>query len=212
VQLGAGENVDYKRYEASMRRLLDTYIEADAPEVVVDFGETGLVELIAKRGADAIKSLPPGIQADPEAVAETIANNIRKVIVDERALNPKYYDKMSELLNALIKQRRQGALQYKRYLQDLIEHARKLAEKESDTGYPAWADNGARRALHDFEFPMPKLALDVDGAIMSTKPDNWVGSPIKEKKVRRAIAKVLPADYERLDELMELLKARDEYR
>ena len=35
---------------------------------------------------------------------------------------------------------------------------------------------------------------------------------MKEKKVKRAIKAVLPADFDRLDELFELVKARDEYR
>ena len=33
---------------------------------------------------------------------------MRKVIIDERALNPKYYDKMSQLLDAILEERRQG--------------------------------------------------------------------------------------------------------
>ena len=43
-----------------------------------------------------------------EAVAETITNNMRKLIIDERATNPKYFDKMSELLDAIIEERRRG--------------------------------------------------------------------------------------------------------
>jgi type I restriction enzyme R subunit len=39
-----------------------------------------------------------------------------------------------------------------------------------------------------------------------------VGNPIKEKKVKRALAQTLPNDFGRLDELFELVKARHEYR
>ncbi len=46
VKLGAGEDVDFKQYEAGMRRLLDTYISADPSEAISDFGDAGLVELI----------------------------------------------------------------------------------------------------------------------------------------------------------------------
>ena len=49
-------------------------------------------------------------------MAETIENNVRKLIIDEMAVNPKYYEKMSELLDALIRQRKQQALSYKAYL------------------------------------------------------------------------------------------------
>jgi hypothetical protein len=95
VKLGAGEDVDFKQYEAGMRFLLDTYIQADASEVVADFKDTGLIQLIVEQGVGAFDKLPAGIKKDPEAVAETITNNMRKVIIDERAMNPKYYDKTS---------------------------------------------------------------------------------------------------------------------
>jgi type I restriction enzyme, R subunit len=39
VKLGAGENVDFKQYEAGMRNLLDTYINATPSEIVSNFRE-----------------------------------------------------------------------------------------------------------------------------------------------------------------------------
>ncbi|MFJ4869249.1 type I restriction endonuclease subunit R [Streptomyces sp. NPDC088757] len=212
VKLGAGENVDFKQYEAGMRHLLDTYINASPSEVVSDFQKAGLVQLIVEMGAGALDKLPAGIKKDPEAVAETITNNMRAVIIDERPMNPKYYDKMSELLDAILEKQRQGALDYKEYLAKLLEHASKLGKGESDTEYPEWADNGARRALIDFFGPSPELAAVVDTTILHSKPDSWVGNAMKEKKVRRALIQALTADFDRLDELLELLKARHEYR
>ena len=165
-----------------------------------------------KLGAGAIDKLPEGIKSDPEAVAETITNNIRKVIVDERPMNPKYYDRMSELLDAVLEERRKGALDYKAYLAALLEHAARVGKTESDTLYPAWADNGARRALYDFfDPPTLELADAIDQAVLTSKPDSWVGNSIKEKKVKRAVAAVLPDDFSRLDELFDLLRVRDEY-
>jgi type I restriction enzyme, R subunit len=212
VKLGAGEDVDFKRYEAGMRRLLDTFISASPSEVVSEFADVGLIQLIVEQGIGAIDKLPDGIKNDPAAVAATIVNNMRKVIIDERAMNPKYYDKMSELLDAIIEQRRQGAIEYQAYLAKLIEIAQKLGMQESDSVYPEWADNGAKRALVDFFDPQVELALEVDTTVWHIKPDSWVGNPIKERKVRNAIKSKLPADFERLDELLELVKARHEYR
>ncbi|MGB3602673.1 type I restriction endonuclease subunit R [Gordonia sp. (in: high G+C Gram-positive bacteria)] len=212
VKLGAGEDVDFKQYEAGMRFLLDTYIQAGASEVVSNFEDTGLIDLIVRLGAGAIDKLPAGIKKDPEAVAETITNNMRKVIIDEHALNPKYYDKMSELLDAIIEQRRQQAIDYQEYLAKLLDAAKQLGVKESDTKYPDWADNGARRALVDFGWPDPGTPIRVDTAILRNKPYDWVGNTMKEKVVRRAISRVLPDSFGRLDELFELVKARDEYR
>ena len=109
VKLGAGENIDFKQYEAGMRFLLDTYIQADASKVLTDFADAGLVQLIAQMGDAALGRLPKGIRDNPDAVAETIANNVRRVIIDEHAMNPKYYDKMSALLDDLIRQRQHGS-------------------------------------------------------------------------------------------------------
>jgi len=211
VKLGAGEDIDFKQYEAGMRFLLDTYIQASPSTILTDFEDQGLIQLIVQLGMGAIDRLPEGIKKDPAAVAETITNNMRKVIIDERATNPKYYERMSQLLDAIIEQRRQGTLDYRAYLIQLIEQAQKLGAKESDTVYPTWADNGARRALIDFGFADEQRAVEVDRAIMQNKPDNWLGNFMKEKRVKRAMRRALPPDYDRLDELFDLVKARHEY-
>ncbi|HEX3240529.1 MAG TPA: type I restriction endonuclease subunit R [Solirubrobacterales bacterium] len=211
VELGAGENVDLKPYEAGMRFLLDAYIQADPSETVAEFPDKGLVQMIVEMGAAAIEELPEGVKSDSEAVAETIANNIRKVIVDERPNNPGYYDKMSRLLDALIEARRREAINYKAYLEGLIEQAEKVGRGEADDRYPEWADNGAKRALHDFGLP-DDLGQSVDRAVMETKPDSWIGNAIKERKVRLAVVDALPPNFDRIDELMALVKARNEYR
>lgn len=48
----------------------------------------------------------------------------------------------------------------------------------------------------------------------TTKPDAWVGNPLKEKVVKRALRRTLPNDYDddKLDEVFNLVKAQDEYR
>lgn len=213
VKLGAGENVDFKQYEAGMRHLLDTYIQADASEKVSDFDDTGLVDLIVRLGSAALDKLPKGIKKDPEAVAETITNNMRKVIIDEHATNPAYYDKMSALLDSIIEARRKAALDYKAYLAKLLEAAKQLGTKQGlGTVYPEWAKNNAQRALVDFAFPDPSQPLLVDAAVMSSKPHNWTGNAMKERKVKQAIASVLPDGFDRLDELFDLVKAQDDYR
>ncbi|MFD7699143.1 type I restriction endonuclease subunit R [Streptomyces caelestis] len=213
VKLGAGEDVDFKQYEAGMRFLLDTYIQADASETVSDFEDTGLVQLIVELGAGALDKLPKGIKSSPEAVAETVANNMRKLIIEEHATNPKYFDKMSELLDAIIEERRQGAIEYQDYLAKLLETAAQLGRGESDGTYkyPAWANNGAKRALVDFFLPDERLAVEVDTTVLHSKPHAWVGNPLRERKVRNALKRALPDDFDRLDELLELVKARHEY-
>ena len=212
VKLGAGENVDFKQFEAGMRFLLDTYIQAGSSEVVATLEEVGLVELIVNRGMAALDTLPEGIRKNKDAAAETIINNVRKTIVDENAMNPKYYDSMSSLLDALIEQRKQQAIDYKEFLEELISLAKKVGNKESDTIYPAWARTGAQKALVDFGWDDDSLPIQLDTAIGVAKPHDWVGNKLKERVVANAIKKLLPRGFERFDELFDLVKARDEYR
>ncbi len=211
VELGAGENIDMKQFEAGMRALLDTYIQADPSDVVATF-DKGLVKLIVERGEGAIDALPPGIKKNPEAAAETIINNVRKTIIDEHAMNPKYYDTMSSLLDALIERAKKEALDYKTYLQHLLELAAKVGKAESDTVYPEWAKDGAQKALVDFAFADPSLAVTVDYTVRHEKEHDWVGNRMKERAMARALRRLLPADFDRFDELFELVKARSEYR
>src|SRR5699024_9287966 len=109
-------------------------------EQVADLAKT-LVELIVERGQDAVDTLPPGIRDSSAATAETIINNVRKTIVDEHAMNPRYYDHMSELLDALIEKQKEDAEDYAEYLRNLIELTKKVGTREAADGttYPEWA-------------------------------------------------------------------------
>lgn len=82
MKLASGDLVEMKRFEPAMRHLLDMYIRADDSEVLMDFEELGLIELIVEKGIAATEVLPEGIRKNQEAMAETIENNVRKTIVD----------------------------------------------------------------------------------------------------------------------------------
>ncbi|AGB26264.1 type I site-specific deoxyribonuclease, HsdR family [Mycobacterium sp. JS623] len=213
VELGAGENIDLKQFEAGMRALLDTYIQADPVENVATFNK-GLVELIAEHGKNALGTMPPGIRNNSQAAAETIVNNVRKTIIDEHAMNPKYYDKMSELLDALIEQRRQDAIDYKQYLAEVMALAAKIGTKESDTKYPGWVTTVAQRALVDFGWSDGVNVQVVYDTIQGEKSHDWTGNKFKQRELSHALRKVLPEDVDsdRLSALISLLKEHDEFR
>jgi type I restriction enzyme R subunit len=168
---------------------------------VSDFEDTGLIDLIVKLGPNALDKLPPGVKQSKDAVAEIIVNNMRKVIIDEHALNPKFYDRMSELLDAILEERRKQALDYEQYLAKILEAAQQLGTKDTGKTYPSWAK-------HDDA----DLAFAIDSAIRNVKQHGWVDNPIKQKQVKRAIARLLPAGDERLETLFDLVRSRDEYR
>ena len=50
VKLASGDLVELKRFEPAMRHLLDMYIRADDSEVLMDFEDIGLIELIVEKG------------------------------------------------------------------------------------------------------------------------------------------------------------------
>lgn len=138
VKLASGDLVELKRFEPAMRHLLDMYIRADDSEVLMDFEDIGLIELIVEKGNDGIDKLPEDIRRNPEAMAETIENNVRKTIIDENPVNPKYYEHMSVLLDELIEFRRQKAIEYQEYLEQIRNLARKVIyPDQGGSNYPS---------------------------------------------------------------------------
>ena len=127
IRNASGENLDLKAYEADMRHLLDTYIEADEPRSISPFGDMPLLDLIVKTGiADAINAMPKSLKGNKDGIAETIENNVRSKIIKEHLNDPTYYDKMSALLDEIIAARKSKALEYEKYLQEIAELAKKV--------------------------------------------------------------------------------------
>jgi type I restriction enzyme R subunit len=210
IKLASGDYIDLKMYEPAMRHLIDTYIRAEESEKVSAFDDMSLVQLIVERGASAIDALPKGIRESKEAVAETIENNVRKVITDETPINPKYYETMSDLLDALIEQRKKRAIDYQKYLASIIELARKVKNPASGASYPASIDTAAKRALYDNLDKNEVVAAAIDAEIRKTKKDDWRGNKVKEKEVRNAIRRHL-ADEGQVDLIFDLVRNQHEY-
>lgn len=211
VKLASGDLLDMKRFEPAMRHLLDMYIRADASEQLMDFEELGLIELIVEKGLSAIDSLPESIRNNQETMAETIENNVRRTIVDENPVNPKYYEQMSVLLDELIKLRRQQAIEYQEYLERIRELSKKVIHPAADSSYPTSMDTQAKRAFYDNLGNDEVLATKIDSAIRYTKKADWVGDRFKEREIANAIRQET-ADYNvDIVEVMELAKAQKDY-
>ena len=218
VKLAGGDYIDMKMYEPAMRRLLDMYIRAEDSEKLSAFDDRTLVELIVERGEKAVESLPEGIRGNPEATAETIENNVRRLIIDEMAVNPKYYEKMSELLDALILRRKQEAMDYKEYLAAIVSLAKEAAKPETGSSYPASIYSAPLRALFDnLEEAQPDAdareakALALDRAIRDAKRDGWRGNIFKEREVRKAIRAELGGGEDSVSAVFEIVKAQHDY-
>ena len=209
VKLASADYIDLKAYEPAMRHLIDTYISAEDSQVISAFDDMSLVELIVERGVQAVDKLPKSIRRNRQAVAETIENNLRKVIHDERPINPKYYENMSRLLDELIAQRRQEAIEYEKYLARIVELTRQV-KRPNETKYPKTIDTRAKRALYDNLDQNEELAMALDYEVIYNKKDDWRGNRIKEKEVMYAIKKHIK-DEEKLKKIFELVKNQPDY-
>ena len=190
VKLASGDYIDLKMYEPAMRHLIDTYIRAEESEKISAFDDLSLIQLIVERGPDIIRSFPKSMQKK-EVVAETIENNVRKLIIDEHPINPRYYETMSELLNALIEQRRQQAISYENYLNGIVELTKRVKNPASNSNYPSSLDTPGKRALYDNLSENEELALAVHESVIMTRQDDWRNNRIKRIKVQNAIKNAL---------------------
>jgi len=209
IKLASGDYIDLKMYEPAMRHLIDTYIRAEESKKISAFDDMTLIQLIVERGESGLNDLPQGIVKSKEAMAETIENNLRRLIIEEMPINPNYYEKMSELLDTLIEERQSRAQEYEQYLAGIIELANQV-QNPTSVAYPKLLNTRARRALYDNLGKDEQLAITLDAAIQRTKKDGWRGNKIKEREVRYAIQRILQ-DEALTNQILEIVKKQDEY-
>ncbi|HDS6843726.1 HsdR family type I site-specific deoxyribonuclease [Morganella morganii] len=213
IKLTSGDLLDMKRFEPAMRHLLDMYVRADGSEVLMDFEELSLIELIVEKGAAATAALPDEIRNNQDAMAETIENNVRKTIVDENPVNPKYYGRMSLLLDELITLRRQNALDYQQYLERIRDLSKQVIRPEQTNGasYPETMDTQAKRAFYDNFGHDEVLATRIDTTIRYTKKAEWIGDRFKERELARALREETASYNVNIDDVLELARKQKEY-
>ncbi|GAA6136516.1 HsdR family type I site-specific deoxyribonuclease [Arenicella sp. 4NH20-0111] len=209
VKQASRDEVDMKQYEPAMRRLLDTYIRADDSEKVIDFEELGLIELIIERSKQHPQS--SDTRSVPDAMAEVIENNMRKVIIDEQPINPKYYEKMSELLDALIAQRREAAISYAEYLEQVKNLANDIERPEETPDYPGAMNTRAKQSLYDNLDQNADLVSRIDAVIKHTKKADWKENRFKLRNIENAVREEL-GDYQvNIESIMDIIKSQAEY-
>lgn len=217
IRNAAGETLDLKPYEADMRHLIDTYIEAKEPRKISPFDDMGLLDLINSTGmAEAIDAKLGGLKGNQDAIAETIENNVRSKIIQEQMSDPAFYEKMSALLDEIIAARKAKALEYEEYLKRMADLAKTLgAGKSSET--PDELDSPGKRAifnkLHeatDGQAPNVDLALKIDSTVLSVRPDGWHGVQAKEEVIKAALYGILQ-DIDRVEEIFAIIQNQREY-
>ena len=236
IKKHSGEELDIKPYEADMRHLLNTYIQADPAADLGGLGEMSLTELIIETGIhDAIaRKLNEKGMLSKNAIAEGIINNVRKTIIREQLTDPRFYAQMSKLLDDLIKQSRADATAYEEFLRKAEALVKRLAAKQTDEGVPAalhgkWEAtviyNNLPRILEagraeaagvaepsaDYGDDRVKLALEIDRVMRERAPAGWKGDQAREAQVLNALFPLLDRNREATLALFELIKNQPGY-
>lgn len=210
IKNASGETLDVKTYEADMRHLIDTYIQAEDPRIISPFGDMSLLDIIVNSGiAAAITSMPQGIKANKEAVAEAIENNVRKKIIEEHMIDPVYFEQMSKLLGQVIKERKAQAVSYEEYLNKIAELSKKVTTATRED-LPDEIKTNAQRALYHNLADDESLALQIDQAVMKVKKSDWRGNPAKENEIKAELLKILQ-DKDEVERVFSVITQQSEY-
>ena len=235
IRKASGETLDLKAYEADMRHLIDTYIEADEPRKISPFDNMGLLELIVKTGiADAINTRLGGLKGNKDAIAEAIENNVRRTILKEHLTDPAYYDKMSRLLDEIIADRKAKAIEYEQYLRRIAELAQNVEAGLAEDVPEQLKRSPALRALYNNlkkagETParadrvaetsdeyavsgdqVLEKAVEIDAAVKRVRPDGWRGVQAREQVIKAALYEILQDEAE-VERIFLIVKAQSEY-
>ena len=210
IRNASGESLDLKAYEADMRHLIDTYIEADEPRKISPFDEISLIRLIVKTGiADAISSRLGCLKGNEGSIAETIENNARSKIIKKHLNDPAFYDRISALLDEIIRNRREKAIRYEEYLKRLGDLVKQLDSGTSEHT-PERLDTPGKRALYNNLESDEKLALRLDEIVKKSSPDSWRGVEPKERVIKKALFDEL-SNKDEVERLFPIIKAQKEY-
>lgn len=224
----SGEELDIKPFEADMRHLINTYIQADPAAALGGLGEMSLTDLIIKTGIhDAIaRKLNEKGKLSRNAIAEAIINNVRKTILRQQLTDPRFYEQMSKLLDDLIRQSRADAAAYEEFLRKAEALVQRLASKLPEAGVPAVL-NGHREAIVIYNnlgsipattFKCPTadnaraaLALHIDVAVRDRAPAGWRGDQAREAQVQNALYPILGRDPVATKAIFEIIKNQPGY-
>jgi type I restriction enzyme R subunit len=227
----SGEELDVKPFEADMRHLINTYIQAEPADPLGAVDNYSLVELIVETGMhDAIaRKLNEKGKLSKNAIAEGIINNVRKTIIREQLTDPRFYQQISTLLDDLIRQWRDETVSYEAFLQKAEALVKKMAEGHGSESVPAELVD-RREALVIYnnlpgilgdvqpaeairETPsaygsdkLVTMTLEIDRAMREQAPAGWKGDAARESQVLNALFPIMGRDREATKAVFELIK------
>jgi type I restriction enzyme R subunit len=226
----SGEELDIKPFEADMRHLINTYIQADPADPLGEVDKYSLVEMIIQTGIhDAIaKKLNEKGKLSRNSIAEGIINNVRQTIIRDQLTDPRFYKEMSKLLDDLIKQKRDDAAAYEAFLKKAEELVQKMTKGQNNTSVPNKLQGKTEAIIIYNNLPdilshastpliaaepqaeygdkLVRLALEIDRVMREMAPAGWRGDDTREKQVLNALFPIMQRDRSATTALFELLK------
>ena len=236
IKRHAGEELDIKPYEADMRHLINTYIQAEPAAPLGKVDKYSLVELIIETSIhDAIaKKLNDKGKLSNNAVAEGIINNVRKTIIREHLTDPRFYDEMSALLDDLIQQQRDDTDSYEAFLKEMETLVKKMSEKDKESTNTPYQLQGKPEAIvlfgnlkdiladsiketHQVQDDVAEiqqratLALALDKAMRKKSPAGWLGDEARERQVLNVLFPLMNRNKKATRAIFEIIKNQRNY-
>lgn len=228
LRMHAGEELDVKPYEAGMRHLLNTYIQADPAQSLGSLSNASLTQAIIETGVHDVIARRLNARGDRSrnSIAESIINNIRRTIIRESLTDPRFYAEMSQLLGDLIQRGRESAEAYEELLREAEALIRRMAARDQTAGTPMSLHGRSEAAVifnnlatlpatifvcpHEDE-ARAELALEIDRVVKERAPAAWKGDEVREKEVKNALFPLLNRDREATFALFEIIKSQPGY-
>lgn len=198
VKLCSGDYVDMKSVEAEMRQLVDDFVKAEPSTVLTTLNETTLSELLASNAAETGEQVKKKV--GEKNAADTIHNNLKRDITEKSCKNPKFYDKLSKLLDDIVKQLKEDAISYKEFLEKIEKLAQDVVSGGTKTSdYPSRLTTARQRALYDnapdslSENVREHFAVVMDSCITVHAQPGFETNAMKERSLKMEIRRSLEA-------------------
>ena len=189
IMKSAGDYIELKNYDSAMRYMIDNYISAESSEIQYKLDETTLLDVIVASGLDkATKIMPESFKKNKKAMALAIENNIASTIINNKNQNPRYYSKMSELLEELIEMKKEQSLDYQEYLEKLIALVKKVKNPETSGEYPKSMHNVRLRGLYDILDENEEKTIQLYDYLNLNIPKDFMESKMKQREFKRELS------------------------
>lgn len=188
LMLRSGDYVDLKGADAYMRNLLDDYVEASGAKTLESLNDFSFLDLLKRdpgtgeivdTDADATEKM-----GGKHGMAEGLAANLRHRISRKRDANPEEYRMLSERLNRLIDDYRNGQAAYRDFLRGVADLCSAL---QAENARDPRLRTPAQKAFYDNVGQDAELALELAQCVRESVQPGFRTDAVRKTIVRRTI-------------------------